>query len=156
MTERQLLNVNLGCVITFGLFLFLSFVTTEADATQNVMILISEIIGGVALISAIISLFFIKSDLRYLPLSILCFLAPWLVYGIGFEIGFNVDTPHTWLWFIGLYLLLISGFIFLRINYRKLEGYLKLVPVSLMFINGILFVYLIIIHIWWSLPFSHG
>ncbi|SFJ61567.1 hypothetical protein SAMN04487936_10374 [Halobacillus dabanensis] len=153
MTERQLIYGNMGMVITFGLFLFLSFVTAEADATQDVMILISEIVGSITLISAIVSLFYIKSTQRYLPIANLCFLVPWILYAIGFELGFDETTNYSWIWFIGLYLLLITGFIFLRISYRRIEGYFKLLPVFLLFINGIFFVYLIFIHIWWSIPF---
>lgn len=153
MTDRQLIYVNMAFVITFGLFLFLSFVTAEADATQNVMILISEIVGSISLIGAIVSLFYIKNDQRYLPIAILCFLAPWVLYAIGFELGFDETTKYSWIWFICLYLLLIAGFIFLRICYKKIEGYFKLIPVFLIFINAIFFVYLIFIHIWWSIPF---
>ncbi|MGP4061884.1 hypothetical protein [Halobacillus litoralis] len=154
MTEKQLLYVNMGCVITFGLFLFLSFVTAEADATQGVMILISEIIGGLTLLCAIISLFYIKTDQRYMPVAILTFLIPWILFAIGYELGFDATTDYTWIWFIGLYLLLIAGFILMKTCYSKVLNAYKLVPAFLIFINGILFVYLIFIHIWWSLPFA--
>ncbi|SEH95344.1 hypothetical protein SAMN05192559_10649 [Halobacillus karajensis] len=156
MTEKNFLYTNLGCVITFGLFLFLSLVTAESDATQHVMILISEIIGGITMAAAAASLFYIKSDQKYLPVSILGFLAPWLLYAIGYELGFDGSTNHTWVWFISLYLLLVAGFIFIRYNYRKVEGYFKLVLVFLLFINAIFFVYLLFIHIWWNLPFTNS
>ncbi|RDY70241.1 hypothetical protein ACJA3J_05520 [Halobacillus sp. SY10] len=156
MSEKNLLYANVGCVILLGLLLFLGFVTAEADATQQVMILISEIIGGITLVVAILSLFYIKSDQRFLPLSILCFLAPWLLYGIGYEVGFDAATPYTWIWFIGLYILLIAGFIFIRIGYKKIEGHYKLVSAFLLFINAIFFVYLIFIQIWWSIPFLNS
>ncbi|WLR47687.1 hypothetical protein LC065_19685 [Halobacillus litoralis] len=153
MSEKNLLYANVGCVGLLGLLLFLSFVTAEADATQQVMILISEIIGAITLVVAFLSFYYIRSDQRYLPISVLCFLAPWLLYGIGYEIGFNASTPYTWIWFIGLYILLITGFIFIRIGYKKVEGHYKLVIAFLLFINGIFFVYLIFIQIWWSIPF---
>ncbi|WP_027956596.1 hypothetical protein [Halobacillus kuroshimensis] len=153
MSEKQQLYAHTGLLAAFSLFLFLSFVTAEADSVQRVMITISEVIGCASLAGAVISLYYIKSSQRFMILAILAFLVPWLVYGIGYEAGLDGDTSYVWVWFISLYLLLVGGFIILRISYKKTEEIFKLVPASLMFVNAILFVYLIFIHIWWSLPF---
>ncbi|MCA1022636.1 hypothetical protein GLW03_12635 [Halobacillus halophilus] len=153
MSEKQQLYAHTGLMAAFSLFLFLSFVTAEADSAQRVMITISEVIGCSAVAGAAISLYYIKSSQRMLILAILAFLAPWLVYGIGYEAGWNGDTSYVWVWFIGLYLLLTGSFIVLRMSYKKTEEIFKLVPVFLMFVNAILTAYLIFIHIWWSLPF---
>ncbi|WP_226576597.1 hypothetical protein [Halobacillus litoralis] len=153
MTEKRLLYVNLGSVITFVLFLFLSFVTAETESTHRVMIIICEITGGITFIFAIISLFYIRSDHRYMSVAILAFLSPWLIYALGYEMKLSSDTSYIWTWFISLYLLITAGIVLLRYCYRKVENGLKLAPVFLLFFHAIFIVYLIFIHIWWSLPF---
>ncbi|RWZ55278.1 hypothetical protein EQV77_11580 [Halobacillus fulvus] len=153
MTEKHWLYVNMGGIIAFALFLVLSFATIQTDATQNVMIWISEIVGGLLLIAAIISLFYMKSNQKFVPIAILTFLIPWVLFTIGYELGFNEDTSNVWIWFISLYILLIANFILLRISYSRIEGYNKLIPASLLFVQAIFFVFLAFFQVWWLLPF---
>lgn len=154
MTEKQLLFVNMASVIVFGVFLFLSFVTAEAESTHDTMVLISEIIGGVTLIGAIISLFYIKSEQKYVSIAIISFLSPWLLFTIGYEAGVNTQTNHIWIGFIAVYIILVASFILLRKSYKRIQGAFKLIPAFLMFINAIFFVFLLFVQIWWLLPFS--
>lgn len=153
MTEKQLLYVNLGGVIAFGLFVLISLVTAGTDSTHGVMVLISELIGGVTLIGAIISLFYIKSDQRFVPVSIISFLSAWLVFAIGYEIGIDSTTNQKWIWFFGSYIVLVAGFILMRLSYAKIQGAYKLLPAFLLFFNSILSVFILFFHIWWNLPF---
>ncbi|ARI78169.1 hypothetical protein [Halobacillus mangrovi] len=154
MTEKQLLYVNLGGVIAFSLFMLLSFATAEAETAHRVIIVISEVLGGLTLISAIISLSYIKSEQRFVPISIIAFLIAWLIYAIGYEVGIDETTKYSWIWFISLYIILFAGFYIIRNCYKKVLGYYKLLPPFLLFLNGMLFVFLLFIHIWWQLPFS--
>ncbi|KHE73217.1 hypothetical protein [Halobacillus sp. BBL2006] len=154
MTEKQWLYVNLGGVIAFSLFVLLSFGTAEAGSAHGVMILISEIVGGLTLVSSILSLLYIKSEQRFISISIVAFLIAWLIYAIGYEIGIDGETKHSWIWFFSLYIILLAGFIVIRICYKRILGLYKLLPPFLLFLNGMLFVFIIFIHIWWHLPFT--
>ncbi|MBA2174629.1 hypothetical protein H0266_06860 [Halobacillus locisalis] len=156
VSEKQLLYVNTGLIVVFSAFLFLSFVTVQAVNTQGVMVLISEILGGLSVVSAIISLYYIKSEQKYVPVSMLGFLVPWVIFVIGYEIGINANTTLSWIWFVSLYILIIACFIILRISYNRIIGTFKLIPAFMLFINAIFFVYLVALHIWWSLPISEA
>lgn len=154
MNEKQLLYVNIGLMIGTILFIFLSFATAQSESTHSTMVLISEIIGGLTFISALISLYYIKSDQKYIPVSILSFFVPWIIYMIGHHAGMNEETNFKWIWFISLYILTISGIIFMRSCYNKIQGIFALVPVFLIFINAIFFVFTVVLYIWWSFPSS--
>lgn len=153
MTEKNWLYINIGGIILFGLFVLLSFVTTDTESTHNVMVLISEILGGLVLISAIVSLLYINSLQQFVPVSIIAFLSAWLVFALGYELGIRPTTELKWLWFVGLYITFIAGFILMRMSYSRIEGPYKLIPAFLLFFNSTFFVFIFFIHILWSLPF---
>ncbi|MBH0228648.1 hypothetical protein [Halobacillus yeomjeoni] len=154
MSEKHWVYTNLGAVITFGLFLTLSFVTLESGSSHDIMILITEIIGGLVLVASIVSIMYIETDQKYVPVSIISFLSAWLVFALGFELGIRSSTPYKWIWFLSLYIIFITGFIFMRKSYTKITGAFKVLPVFLMFINGTFLAFILFIHLWWSLPFA--
>ncbi|MFQ3543698.1 hypothetical protein Q7A53_06405 [Halobacillus rhizosphaerae] len=153
MTEKQLLFVNLGGVITFGLFLLLSLLIQNAASTQHVMILLSEIIGGLTFAAAIISIVYMKTRKRWFPVSVLSFLSIWFVYMIGYEIGIDSSSSHSWIWFLIFYITAGVSIYFLKKSYQIMEGNFKLFPAFFMFFNSMLIVYMIFLTIWWNLPF---
>ncbi|MCA0969734.1 hypothetical protein LCM20_03885 [Halobacillus litoralis] len=152
MSEKQLLYVNLGLLSVAILFIFLSFFTVQSESAQGTMILISEIVGGLTVISAGVSIYYIKSDQKYMPVAILSFFVPWILYVIGHHSSIGAETDMNWLWFVSLYILIIVGLVFIRISYNKIEGAFALVPVFLLFINAMFFVYLVILQVWWNVP----
>ncbi|WP_079480764.1 hypothetical protein [Halobacillus salinus] len=154
MNEKQLLYVNVGLVIGTVLFIISSFATAQSESAHSTMVLISEILGGLTIISAMISLYYIKSDQKYIPIAILSFFVPWIVYVVGHHAGINQDTNFHWIWFVSLYILSISGIILMRISYNAIQGLFALLPVFLMFLNAMFFVYTVVLFVWWSLPDS--
>lgn len=154
MNKRVMLYINTGITALFVISLFISFATMEAEGTHQTWVTITECVGGASILLAGISLVYLKDEHRFVPLSILYFFAPWLLYALGHEIGFDASTPYVWAWFIGLYLLLIAGFILIRMLYFKMHGVYQLIPAVLLFVNGILLVYLLFLQLWWLLPFG--
>ncbi len=154
LSKKQWEFTNFGGVIAFGLFLLLSFVTAEADTAHRVMVLFCEVIGAAVVVNAYLSLHHLNGERRFIPFSIMVFLGAWLVYAIGYEIGVEASTNNKWIWFLFLYIVLIAGFVLLRKMYAGLTGPFKLLPIFLLFVNAILFVFILFFNIWWSLPFS--
>ncbi|UOQ43585.1 hypothetical protein MUN89_16960 [Halobacillus salinarum] len=151
LTERKLLLGNLGMIITFGVCLLLSLLLRGSG--QNAMVIISEVIGALTFITAIIAVIYIKSIQKWVPISVIAFLSVWLVFMIGYEAGIHASTPYQWIWFLVFYLVTVTSIVYLRLGYEKVEGNYKLLPAFFLFFNSMLTVSMIFIHIWWNLPF---
>ncbi|UOR13277.1 hypothetical protein [Halobacillus amylolyticus] len=154
MTERHWLWINLGGVIAFGLLTLISLCTAINGPAQVTLVVISEIIGILTFIFAILTLFYIKDRQRWFAISILSFMGVWIAYGIGYEIGIDAQTNNSWIWFYLYYVVFIASVVLLRFSYTKIKGLFKLAPVFFIFFNAMLTLYMITIHTWYLLPFS--
>ncbi|WP_173917067.1 hypothetical protein [Halobacillus sp. Marseille-Q1614] len=148
MTERQWFLGNIGGISLFGTFLLLSFLTFG----NRVIILMTETIGFLTLTLAGITLYYIRNHKKWLMISIIAFLTPWLIFSIGYEIGITESTNSYWIWFVLFYLGTIAAFVLMKKSYLKIEGLYKLFPVFFIFFNSMLFIYMAVLNFWWFLP----
>ncbi|MFC7062701.1 hypothetical protein [Halobacillus seohaensis] len=149
MSEKQWIWINLGGILTFGLFLLISLITRG----QNALVVMTEIIGFITLIFAIITFIYIKNDNRWLCISIIAYTIPWIVFGVGYEIGIEESMNNFNLWFAIFYGFIIASFVFMQRSYHNLTNIFKLVPAFFLFFHSILLLYMVVLHIWWLLPF---
>ncbi|MFC7320120.1 hypothetical protein [Halobacillus campisalis] len=148
MSARQWVWINLGGVFAFGLFFVLSLITRGHTA----FVVLTEIIGLATLGFAIAAIVYKKKDLRWLAISIISYMTPWLVFAIGHEAGVNASSTLKGLWFFPFYITIVAGMFFIKRSYHYLEGLFKLLPAFFLFFHSILLLYMIALHIWWVLP----
>ncbi|GGF16497.1 hypothetical protein GCM10010954_13900 [Halobacillus andaensis] len=149
MTERQWIWINVGNIIAFLMFVLLSL-STEG---QRAIVVLTETIGVLALVFAIITLIYGKAEFKWFAVCGIACLAPWVVFAIGYETGITATTNYYHLGFMLFYIVMIASIVFLKISFQKLHDEFKLIPVFLLFFHAILLIYIMVIHIWWLLPF---
>ncbi|UOQ92679.1 hypothetical protein MUO14_20010 [Halobacillus shinanisalinarum] len=154
MTERHWLWMNLGGVSAFGLFILISLCTAINGPAQGAIVVISEIIGILIFIFAVLTLFYIKDRQRWFAISILSFVGVWIAFGIGYEMSIDAQTNNSWIWFYLYYVAFIASIVLLKFSYAKIRGLFKLTPIFFIFFNAMLTLYMVTIHIWYLLPFS--
>ncbi|MFG6149591.1 hypothetical protein [Halobacillus sp. B23F22_1] len=149
MTERQWIWINVGNVIAFLTFVLLSLST----GGQRAIVVLTETMGVLALVFAIITVIYRKSEYKWFALCAIAYLAPWAVFAIGYETGITAASSYYHLGFLFFYIVMIASIVFLKISFQKLHEQFKLMPVFLLFFHAILLLFVMVIHIWWLLPF---
>ncbi|SIS47138.1 hypothetical protein [Salimicrobium flavidum] len=152
MKEKNWLWLVITGVSLFGLFIFLSVVTMNTDTVQRVFVIISEVLGVLTLSFAIAA--WMKDNTRpWVYIGTVAFLCSWIMIAVAYEIGLSANTDNGWVWFLFYYIIAISGIVVMRLSSGKVFGKETLLPISMLFVAGIQLVYVLAVHIIWSLPF---
>ncbi|WP_181349305.1 hypothetical protein [Thalassobacillus sp. CUG 92003] len=153
MSEKQMFWGNTGGAIFFGLMVLISLMTAKDAGTFRIMVIITEIIGVIILIGAIYSVLQLTSEQKWVPISVIAFIANWLIAAIGYEVGLEKNTDQKWLFFITYYLSLAATIFYEKKAFHRITGGFKLLPACCLFATSMLTVYILGLNMWWLLPF---
>ncbi|WP_431800344.1 hypothetical protein [Halobacillus andaensis] len=148
MTVRQWVWVNFGSTAAFVLFVLLTLSTGGLPA----LVVMTEIIGFLALLVAITTIIYHRNEAMWMAVSVTAYMVPWLVFAIGYELNIGEDSNYYHLWFVLFYMALTGAIVFLKKSFLELEDQFKLFPVFLLFFHAMLLIFMIVLHIWWLLP----
>ncbi|SEB20527.1 hypothetical protein SAMN05421743_12816 [Thalassobacillus cyri] len=149
--KEQLFLSNVWSIAAFGLFMLFTFTVAGTDTALRVMVILTEVIGVLALGAAIFGILYLSGEQQWFSIANVSFLSVWVIFAIGYEIGLSEPMNNYWLLFITYYIFFIASIVFIRLAYTRIAGVYKVVPPVFMFVNALLTVYMAFLNMWWAL-----
>ncbi|MFD1017649.1 hypothetical protein [Thalassobacillus hwangdonensis] len=151
MNEDLILKINIWGAIVFVLFLFLDIILIGTETAFNVFALLTAIIGLIVLISAVVGTVLIINEDKWVAISIVAFLSVWVMFSIGYILGFDEPFMNYRSFFITYYIIFVVSAVFMRIAFKKIITVFKILPGVFLFINALITLYIVFMHMWWVL-----